>query len=100
MEDMTIKEYLDTFSVSDKMIAFGAIANNTDWLSRNPETLSADELKAMEDTLARHVITNGRHGVKMAVLVGRAITSSIKYPIKKKTGLIQRFKDKIKEWLS
>lgn len=100
MQDMTIKEYLDTFSVGDKLIAAAAVTNTPDLLDRDPEAFPLDELEGINNVLALHIIKNGRHGVKMAVLVGRAIRTSLKYPIKKKTGPIQWFKDSIKRMFS
>jgi hypothetical protein len=100
MDDMTILEYLNTFSVGDKLIAAAAVSNTPELLNRDPETFPAEELENINNILALHVIKNGKHGIKMAVLVGRAIKTSIQYPIKKKTGPVQWFKDTIKGMLT
>jgi hypothetical protein len=99
MENMTIREFIDQYSVKEKLIAVAAITNTPSLLDRDPNTVTEGEQAEMMKVLCAHILTNGKHGVKMAILAGRAIKSSIEFPIKKKTGIAQRLKDLVKKVL-
>jgi len=96
---MTVREFIDQYTVGEKLIAVAAITNTPSLLDRDPSSVTAGEQEEMMKILCAHILTNGKHGVKMAILAGKAIKTSIKYPIQPKKGLIYNIKGKIKGWL-
>jgi len=93
---MTVREFIDQYTVGEKLIAVAAITNTPSLLDRDPSSVTAGEQEEMMKILCAHILTNGKHGVKMAILAGKAIKASLDYPIKKKTGIGQWLKDKVK----
>jgi hypothetical protein len=78
----------------------GIITSDYNWFNREEESLTQEDLEFMGKTIGVHEYKNGRGGVIMAMRVGKAMKASIANPLKIKTGLVQRFKNKVKEWLA
>jgi hypothetical protein len=90
---------LNSVSLTDKFMAAGAISGDTSYFYFKEEEIIPEHKVQLDLLLLKHMIMNGPKGLMMAVHAGRAIKASIENPIKPKTGVIQRFKDKIKECL-
>ena len=89
---------IEKLAIEDKRIAVATITGDYTIFDKTDET--EQEEITYDAVLYNHAVLNGIHGVMMTVRVGKAIKASIKYPIKPKTGLVQRFKNKVKELLS
>ena len=95
-----IDEPVQKLSLADKITAVATIRADYALFEKKEEEFTQDDIEDLNNILRSHVVTNGPHGLLMAARVGRAIRESIHYPIKPRTGLIQRFKNKVKELLS
>lgn len=97
---MTVREFIEQYSFDEKMLAATAISGDNNFLTFTEGQLSEDQYETLMRLLAVHVANNGRQSIRMAILAGKAIKSSIEYPIKPKTGPVQWFKNKVKEMLA
>ncbi len=97
--DELVEEFLAKFNQKEKCFAAAAITHDHTFFTKAEEALTEDESMIVDAILMRQAIVGGTSSVSMAVLVGKALKSSLENPIKPKTGLAQRLKDKIKEWL-
>ena len=96
---MTIREFIEKHTFEEKMFAATALSGDNTFLGFKEGDMDKEQMERLMRLLATHVVTNGHHGMKLAILTGKAIKSSIENPIKPKTGLVQRIKGKIKGWL-
>jgi hypothetical protein len=96
MNNMTVREFIESHSHEDLMFAMAAITHNNDYLYKLQEDIDAASKEAMMRFLAEHVITKGRNSIKMAALAGRAIKASLENPVKVRKSPIQWLKGKIK----
>lgn len=90
---------LDKIPFPDKLLAAAAVSGDNSFLYMGEDSLDQEQRARLDLLLVQHMLIAGPHSIKMATLAGRAIKASIENPIKPKTGLIQRLKDKTKELL-
>jgi hypothetical protein len=90
---------LNAVSLTDKFMAAGAISGVNEYFYFKEEEFTHEQKMQLDLLLLKHMILNGPKGLSMAVHAGRAIKASIENPIKPKTGMIQGFRNIIKDWL-
>ncbi len=88
---------LGKFTLAEKLLAAGAISHDTTYFMMPEDFWDEEGQIALNLLLVQHMIVAGPRSLEMAVRGGKAIKASIQNPIKKRTGLIQRFKDTVKE---
>lgn len=99
MNNMTVREYIESLSFEDRMFASAAISGENKFLAMLEGDLDSEQNERLIRLLSGHVVNNGPQSIKMAILAGKAIKSSLEYPIKKRTGIAQRLKDFVKKVL-
>lgn len=99
MNNMTVREYIESLSFEDRMFASSAISGENKFLAMLEGDLDSEQNERLIRLLSGHVVNNGPQSIKMAILAGKAIKSSLEYPIKPKNHVTQMIKNYIKKVL-
>ncbi len=97
---MTIREHIEKKTFADRMFAMAAITGNNSYLGKLEGDIEPLQNEADMRLLATHISIAGPRSFEMAIAAGKAIKSSLEYPIKPRTGLLQKFKNYIKRLLA
>lgn len=95
MNNMTVREFIEEHTFEEKMFASAAISGDNKFLNFKEGDLDEAQKEILMRLLATQVVTNGQVSLRMAILAGKAIKSSLEYPIKKKSNWFKDFVKKV-----
>jgi len=96
MQDETIA----TFSKTEKLIIYGILIQRYDFFNKSSDEIPEVLWAQIDERLRDHMISNGTHGLKMTLRVGKAMKSSIENPVKREKTFANAFKNSIKRMFS